>query len=126
MPEDDYEKTMRQRKVEFADTQRRNAKTNEIEEMDLPIDACRIYLQGSNHPYMAMGGPWKLPSHESPSTAVCLRLIIKRKQYREFAEMLTKKLHFSMCSLEYLWFCIVGFFFPPFAAVTVTMVVFSF
>lgn len=51
-----------------------------LNEDDLPFHACRIYLNGSNHPFTSLGGVWKL----SRSRPIALRPMLLPLEYEEF------------------------------------------
>jgi hypothetical protein len=55
-----------------------------LNEDDLPFHACRIFLNGSNHPFKSQGGVWKL----SRSRPIALRPMLLPQEYDDFANQI--------------------------------------
>lgn len=60
----------------------------------------------------ATGGPWRFPTVRP----ACLRPMLKRQEFREFAEKINKAMEWQFFGLELLSYALVALFTPPFAA----------
>lgn len=62
--------------------------------------------------FISSGGPWKLPV----CRPACLRPMLRRAEYKEFAEKVNKRLEWQPYGIEMMTFYTVAFVAPPLAA----------
>ena len=83
-----------------------------LQEVDMPLHACRVFFLGVNNPFECYGGSWVLPPHRP----LCLRPMINRIKYKKFAHEINAALSWSCYSIETLLYALVLLVFPAFAA----------
>lgn len=63
--------------------------------------------------YVLIGGSWILPISRPP----CLRPMLRKIQYKSFAETINKAMSWKLFSVDILFFYLVTFIIPPLSAV---------
>jgi hypothetical protein len=88
-----------------------------LQEADMPVHACRVFLLGANNPFECFGGPWMLPPHRP----VSVRPMIDRIKYKKFACDINAALSWPIHSMETWLYAAVLLVFPAFAASLMNM-----
>ena len=82
-----------------------------LTDTDLTAHACRIYLNGTNHPYSSRGGQWCL-GKEPPTT---LRPTVDKEEYERFTAKINEIVRWPILGWETLLFLLFCIIFPPLA-----------
>ena len=65
-----------------------------LNDSDLMHHCTRVYIFGTNHPFISRGGSWKL----STSRPTVLRPMLEAEEYAKFATSINERLHWAVYS----------------------------